>query len=239
MSNYAWLCDYTSCSIDTYGIWIQTDDYDGSENFFLEKKERLNQLSDVEQKKLNELHKSIYQFMKSWHERVFIKNLPVKLFKKPELDIDYSNMPKENETLFKITDGYLVINKQFYHVISQFNLGKTHFSQVYIYDIETKEQLSDIPYYFMNIAETREFLDSDKSKGIKASDYTPHKPLRFIWATKDDDIILSCADGELAVDVWSERYLDESLFFSDRLVQALFEAGFTQKELGLVRCRID
>ena len=145
-------------------------------------------------------------------------------------------MPKENETLFKITDGYLVINKQFYNVISQFNLGKTHFSQVYIYDIETKEQLSDIPYYFMNIAETREFLDSDKSKGIKANRYEPHEPLRYIRGAEDDDIVLSCTDGELAADVWSERYLHESLFFSDRLAQALFQAGFTQKELGFIRC---
>lgn len=239
MSNYAWLCDYTNCSVNTYGIVIQTDDYDGSERFFLDKKESLNQLSDAEQKKLNDLRECGYQFMESWDKRAFIKNLPIKLFKKPELDIDYSNMPKENETLFKIINGYLVINKQFYNIISQFNLGKTHFSQVYIYDIETKEQLSDIPYYFMNIAETREFLDSDKSKGIKANRYEPHEPLRYIRGAEDDDIVLSCTDEALSVDVWSERYLHESLFFSDRLAQALFEAGLTQKELGLIRCVMD
>ena len=28
MSNYAWLCDYTNCSVNTYGIVVQTDDYD-------------------------------------------------------------------------------------------------------------------------------------------------------------------------------------------------------------------
>ena len=141
--------------------------------------------------------------------------------------------------MFTIVNAYLVINEQFYNIISQFNLGKTHFSQVYIYDIETKEQLSDIPYYFINIAETRECLNSDKSKGIKANRYEPHEPLRYIRGAGDDDIVLSCTNGELSVDVWSERYLHESLFFSDRLVQVLFQAGFTQKELGLIRCVID
>ena len=109
------------------------------------------------------------------------------------------------------------MSKELYHVISQFNLGKTHFSQVYIYDIETKKQLSEVPYYFINIAESYEFLDSNHSKGIKASRYSPEEPLRYIWGAEDDDIILLNQFKNTDTDLWHDKNLNDSLFFSDRL----------------------
>lgn len=94
-------------------------------------------------------------------ERELIANLPIKLFKKP--NVDYNNMPNKNDIFFIITNGYLIMTEKLYNIISRFNLGKTHFSQVYIYDVETKEQLSDVPYYFINIAEKRNYLDVEKA----------------------------------------------------------------------------
>ena len=44
------------------------------------------------------------------------------------------NLPKASEVFFRITNAYLVMSKELYHVISQFNLGKTHFSK-YIFMI--------------------------------------------------------------------------------------------------------
>lgn len=39
MSDYVWLCNYGSHYVtETYGMVIQTADYDGSERFFLAKK---------------------------------------------------------------------------------------------------------------------------------------------------------------------------------------------------------
>ncbi|STY99023.1 Uncharacterised protein [Moraxella lacunata] len=180
------------------------------------------------------LDKIHLDFDDTWHDYEYLEHLPVKLFKEP--DINYSNLPKENEIFFRITNGYLIINEKLYDVISQFNLGKTHFSQVYIYDIETKEQLSDVPYYFVNIAEKFEFLNSNESKGIRASRYSPEEPLRYMWGAEDDDIVLLEQVQNIDIDLWHDKNLNDSLFFSDRLTQALFKAGFTQKELGLIRC---
>ena len=107
---------------------------------------------------LEALDASETKFWRAWKNYEFIpqQEMPIKLFKEP--DINYSNLPKVSEVFFRITNAYLVMSKELYHVISQFNLGKTHFSQVYIYDIETKKQLSEVPYYFINIAESYEIF---------------------------------------------------------------------------------
>ena len=239
MSNYAWLCDYGSHAVaNTYGIVVQTPEFDGVELFFLEQKKKCNTITSDEMKILEALDASETKFWRAWKNYEFIpqQEMPIKLFKKP--DINYSNLPELNEIFFCITNAYLVMSKELYHVISQFNLGKTHFSQVYMYDIETKKQLSEVPYYFINIAESYEFLDSNHSKGIKASRYSPEEPLRYIWGAEDDDIILLNQFKNTDTDLWHDKNLNDSLFFSDRLVQVLFRAGFSQKQLGLVRCLV-
>lgn len=237
MSNYVWLCEYDSSAVaNTYGIVIQTEDYDGAERFWLEHKEWLGELNNAEQQKLESLQQQSYKFTNAWREREFIKKLPINFFKEP--DINYSNLPKKEDIFFRITNGYLIITEKLYDIISQFNLGKTHFSQVYIYDIETKEQLSDIPYYFVNIAEKFEFLDVENSKEISVNQYFPQQRKRWIGEPKDDDILLSLQAKDNRIDLWHDPLLNKSLFFSDRLTQALFQAGFSQKELGLVRCKL-
>lgn len=205
-----------------------------SQKFFFLKRKKYGTLDSLEESKLELLDKIHLDFDDTWHDYEYLEHLPVKLFKEP--DINYSNLPKENEIFFRITNGYLIINEKLYDVISQFNLGKTHFSQVYIYDIETKEQLSDVPYYFVNIAEKFEFLNSNESKGIRASRYSLEEPLRYMWGAEDDDIVLLEQVQNIDIDLWHDKNLNDSLFFSDRLTQALFKAGFTQKELGLIRC---
>ena len=40
------------------------------------------------------------------------------------------------------------------------------------------------------------------------------------------------------IDLWHDPLFNNSLFFSDKLVKALFDVGLNQKELGLIRCII-
>lgn len=41
MSNYAWLCDYTNYSVaNTYGMAMQTEEFDGVERFWLYEKKK-------------------------------------------------------------------------------------------------------------------------------------------------------------------------------------------------------
>jgi len=132
--------------------------------------------------------------------------------------------------------GYLLFNQQCYDIISQFTLGATHFSQVYIYDIETEELKSQTPYYFINIAETRDYLNVEESKGIDANSCGPKLPTHSIWEPTDDDIQLNTTAQECEVDVWHDPVLRKSLFFSDELVSALLASGIKQQALALIRC---
>lgn len=238
MSNYAWLCKYSSHYVtNTYGMVIQTDQFDGVELFFLEQK-KCNTITSDEMETLEAIDKLETKFWQAWKNYEFIpqQEMPIKLFKKP--DIDYNNMPNNDDVFFVITNGYLILSKKLHDIISQFNLGKTHFSQVYIYDIETKEQLSDVPYYFINIAEKRDYLDVKKSHGIVSNEYAPQEPLKYLAMPKDDGIQFFNTCFQNDVDIWHEPILYQSLFFSDRLVNALLDAGFTKEQLGLIRCVI-
>lgn len=237
MSDYVWLCNYGSYYVaETYGMVIQTAEFDGVERFFLEQKRKYGHINDVELQRLEYLKKINLDFNNAWHDKEYLESLPTKIFK--ELDFDYNNMPNKNDIFFRITNGYLIMTEKLYNVISQFNLGKTHFSQVYIYDIETKERLSDVPYYFINIAEKRNYLDVESSKGLGVSMYNPQLKQRFIGISEDDDIKLFHTCIENDVDLWHEPILLKSLFFSDRLANALLDSGFTKEQLGLIRCVI-
>ncbi|MBH0064041.1 hypothetical protein [Psychrobacter sp. SZ93C1] len=134
--------------------------------------------------------------------------------------------------------GYLLFNQQCYDIISQFTLGATHFSQVYIYDIETEALRSQTPYYFINIAETRDYLNVEESRGIKASSDATKLPTHLIREPTDDGIQLNATAQECEVDLWHDPVLRKSLFFSDELVSALLGSGIKQQALALFRCVI-
>lgn len=71
MSDYVWLCNYGSHYVaETYGMVIQTADYDGVERFWLKRKEELGELTGVEKKKLEDVRQSSYKFTDSWRERI-------------------------------------------------------------------------------------------------------------------------------------------------------------------------
>lgn len=59
--------------------------------------------------------------------------------------------------MFRIGSGIFLVNQTAYDVFCEHRLGNSLFSQVYIYDIETQEKLSDTPYYFLNVGKEESF----------------------------------------------------------------------------------
>lgn len=86
------------------------------QKFFFLKRKKYGTLDSLEESKLELLDKIHLDFDDTWHDYEYLEHLPVKLFKEP--DINYSNLPKENEIFFRITNGYLIINEKLYDVIS-------------------------------------------------------------------------------------------------------------------------
>ena len=232
-----WLCNYNNYDVtETYGIKAALPDtINIMELYKLQKKKRSGMITEVEDKKYIRSLNEILEFQNKWNKGEYISedNMPSKVFIKPN-----EKLPKADELMFKIIDGYLLFNQSCYDVISQFTLGATHFSQVYIYDIETEALISETPYYFINIAETRNYLNIEDSKGIKAYAGATKLPTHLIREPTDDDIQLNITAQECDVDLWHDPVLDNSLFFSDELVSALLASGIKQQALALIRCVI-
>ena len=124
-------------------------------------------------------------------------------------------------------------------VLMQFNLGKTLLSQVEIINIETDKRVTDQVYYYVHLAETREYLDDEKSKDLDSNLYDPSSKVRSVFRPKNDDIALNTEAQDCTVDLWHDPMLRNSWFMSDRLVQALIQAGLTpQQDVDLVQCRL-
>ncbi|WP_394209910.1 hypothetical protein [Psychrobacter piscatorii] len=230
-----WLCNYNNFDVtETYGIKATLPEvFDGVQFYKLEKKKKSNVIEKGEEQKYYDINEMDLVFCKSWSKGEYINthHMPSKVFIKPN-----EKLPKTDDLMFNIIGGYLLFNQQCYDIISQFTLGATHFSQVYIYDIETEELKSQTPYYFINIAETRDYLNVEESKGIKENSYAPKLSTHSIWEPIDNDIQLNTTAQECDVDLWHDPALRKSLFFSDELVSALLASGIKQQALALSRC---
>ena len=232
-----WLCNYNNFDVtETYGIKATLPEiFDAVQFYKLEKKKKSNVIEKDEEQKYYDINEMDLVFCKSWSkgEHINTHHMPSKVFIKPN-----EKLPKTDDLMFNIIGGYLLFNQQCYDIISQFTLGATHFSQVYIYDIETEELKSQTPYYFINIAETRDYLNVEESKGIKAYAGATKLPTHLIREPTDNDIQLNATAQECDVDLWHDPVLDNSLFFSDELVSALLASGIKQQALALSRCVI-
>lgn len=235
----AWLCNYDDRrAFNIYGLRASFPDYvDAVSFYYLNKKDDNKALSDPEKIEFQkDLEKSM-SIKKIWFAGEYIKekNMPTQVYLEPA-----ENLPKVNEVAFQIINGYLVVNKACYDVMTQFNLGKTHFSEVKIINLETNTKATEQPYYFINIAETREFLDSENSTGVRKSrNRASDSPVRFISDPKSNEIKLHNSVVNESIDLWHDPHLVRSLFLSNKMVNALFDAGIKESDLGLVRCSVN
>lgn len=191
---------------------------------------------EVQWKSMSSLN---YSFNKAWETGSYIapNAMPTKMFKKPILDLP-KELPTTNEIAFSITGGYLIISQDFYNVLSKARLGKTHFSQVQFYDIITQELLTNTPYYFINIAEQREWVDTSISKNISKNPHNPSLPTFYLNSVQNDDIKLVSQARTSEVDIWCDPQFNQSFFMSEKLVHQLIKAGISHEQLGLIACDI-
>lgn len=235
MSNSTvWLCNYGNTEfVNIYGIQaVFPNIYDAVTRFKM--KQRKEKLTLNERESYDEMLATSGKVIDRWFASQYFapEHMPEKIYREPN-----EELPNESDVIFKIVNGYLVVNQTCYDIISKHNLGKTHFSQVHIYDIETQEQLSDKPYYFINIAETREFLDVENThSGISENEYNPDSGVYFLSSVKDNDINLTSQANAVDVDLWHDPKLFKSLFLSNKLVVAMLDAGISKESLSLISC---
>jgi len=162
--------------------------------------------------------------------------------------LDFQPIPKENaptmmygeglrKDLHQFLPGFfqtldsLVVTKECLDLLMHFNLGeRIQFFPVPLYDLEKNELVNHETYYVMSVADWRSFLTPEFCQGelSRVRRLDPEKPRYSLDPGDefDEAIALSSEASNCDLDLWHDPALKNSLFMSDRLKQALEQAGF-------------
>ncbi|WP_066802599.1 hypothetical protein [Moraxella oblonga] len=130
-------------------------------------------------------------------------------------------LPKNEEYIFQVLIGGIILREPCAKILQQFNLGQTTLTPLKIYEYETRELWSDEIFYFLNLCEHRQYINYPQSdetfvyiQGAKrySTRGIPIQP-NTLEVNKS---ILDCD-----IDLWHDPMLGSSIFMSDKLYQTL------------------
>ncbi len=121
------------------------------------------------------------------------------------------------------------VNDALHDLLAGFNLGKTHLHPVSFYDKDGVVKQHDGQYYMVQMKEPREVLDRaiGVEQGWISEKHAPSgKIVAQLWGDLGHWPMLLKAGFSSDVDLWCDFAVQKTLFFSDRLKQALEKAGY-------------
>ena len=157
----------------------------------------------------------------------------------------FYKMPEEHlvcdKSIFMVMDQLIFINEKSAEILKQYNLGNTDIIKLDPYDAVSGGRIEcECSFYLLNIAETNEYCDLEKSQNIRF--FKPTKKMEGIPKEQidivEDGFIISSNILESGLDLWADSRLKQSFFISDRLKKALDGAGISQDWL-LTRCVVE
>lgn len=177
-------------------------------------------------------------------------DLIVKYKEKKNISSEYNpssfyKMPEEHlvcdKSIFMVMDQLIFINEKSAEILKQYNLGNTDIIKLDPYDAVSGDRIEcECSFYLLNIAETNEYCDLEKSQNIRF--FKPTKKMEGIPKEQidivEDGFIIDSAVLESGLDLWADSRLGRSFFISDRLKKALDDAGIAQDWL-LSRCVVE
>ena len=177
-------------------------------------------------------------------------NLIVKYKENKNISSEYNpssfyKMPEEHlvcdKSIFMVMDQLIFINEKSAEILKQYNLGNTDIIKLDPYDAVSGGRIEcECSFYLLNIAETNEYCDLEKSQNIRF--FKPTKKMEGIPKEQidivEDGFIISSNILESGLDLWADSRLKQSFFISDRLKKALDDAGIAQDWL-LTRCVVE
>lgn len=138
-------------------------------------------------------------------------------------------------------EGYQIVNEECANILKKFRLGETAMYPLSFFDLALNEPVNDKTYYFLNIAEWRHYLlpefsssELDKKK-YKNEIYDSFRLYHSDY--EDGAIAVSEQAINCDLDLWHDPALISSIFMSDKLKQALNEAGM-EKDWLLYSCKL-
>jgi hypothetical protein len=130
--------------------------------------------------------------------------------------------------------GGLIVSDAVVEVLKRFDLGRTAFPPVDIFEHDRKTPVAGT-WFFLDIAEQKKALLPERSEKLKRSTRAG-----VIWSTlliDGDDQIAVRATALTGPDLWIDPAVYTGVFLNGALVEALRAGKFT-RQIELKRCRV-
>lgn len=137
--------------------------------------------------------------------------------------------------------SFLLVNEACKNILENFKLGETEIHQVSFFDLDLNKPINHENYYFLNIAESRNYLIPEKSSdSLKETNAlnNGYKNYRLYHSEyKNGGIAINNNALNCDLDLWHDPALIGSIFVSNELKKALDDAGMA-KEWLLYECQM-
>ncbi len=159
--------------------------------------------------------------------------LPQK-FSGPYMDSKVDDLPD-----FFSSGPYLLASRDCVEVFSRFDLGRSSFSPVEIFQGDRKAIVSSQPNFILNIREKKSAFAADKVDVARFDRVRgPNGPESRYWPMSfKDDLIVLHANALEGCDLWFDTDIAMTFFLSSRLVNALRESKL-QGKMFFKSCQI-
>ncbi len=151
------------------------------------------------------------------------------------LYFEYYDLPPSKlnnlKDIFTIYGGVLVVTEKFKSVLDEFDMGTNQFFPVPVYKHDQETRL-DHSCYILHVTEKKKCFLPEYSKNVKS--FAGGK----VWAPRRNDVIAVNVSSAEGPDLWRDPLLDERLFLSDQLAQALKAAKLKIPNIGLAPCKV-
>lgn len=140
-----------------------------------------------------------------------------------------TKLPNKSDYVFDIIYGGIVFNQSCANILKQHRLGENILTPIQIYDLSTGELVSDEVFYFLNLYERRQYIcevQSNKELDSIPTSYGVNSFSEYI-TNQEVDVAKSALDCD--VDLWYDPRFLGRFFMSERLHDALSEAGMIDK----------
>ena len=140
-----------------------------------------------------------------------------------------TKLPNKSDYVFDIIYGGIVFNQSCANILKQHRLGENILTPIQIYDLSTGKLVSDEVFYFLNLYERRQYIcevQSNKELDSIPTSYGVNSFSGYITNQKVD-VAKSALDCD--VDLWYDPRFLGRFFMSERLHDALSEAGMIDK----------
>ncbi len=138
-------------------------------------------------------------------------------------------LPTKQDYIFSIWSSGKVFNQSCANILKQHRLGENILTPIQIYDLSTGELVSNEVFYFLNLYERRQYICEVQSNKELDSIPTSYGVNSFSGYITNQEVDVAKSALDCDIDLWYDPRFLGRFFMSERLHDALSEAGMIDK----------